>query len=62
MPCITSTELSRRGDVQKEVSERSLQSVEGEVEYIERDDSESDGGACNLRYFRGSVLLFKSYN
>ena len=41
--------MGRWSDVQQEVSQRGLQGVECEVQEVERDDSNSDGGVGDLK-------------
>ena len=48
MPCISCAHLTRWGNIQKEISERSLQTIERKVKNVERDDRKYDGCVINL--------------
>jgi hypothetical protein len=48
MPCISCAHLARWGNIQQKISERSLQTIEGKVKNIERDDRKYDGGVVSL--------------
>ena len=48
MPCISCAQLTRWGNIQQEISERGLQTIERKVKNVERDDRKYDGCVLNL--------------